>query len=1461
MAIELQGQYQALARKYRPQTFEDVVGQEHVINALMNSIEQQRIHHAYLLTGTRGIGKTTIARIIAKCLECENGITAHPHVNGESLCDTCKAIADGNFPDVIEIDGASQTKVDDTRQLLESTQYPPLKGRFKVYIIDEVHMLSQSSFNALLKTLEEPPAYVKFILATTDPQKIPVTVLSRCLQFQLKALTVNQISAQIAKIATKENISFENDAVNLLARAARGSMRDALSLCDQAVALGNGSITNDNVQAMLGTAGDGFVCSVLDLLKNPSATVQDTATVAVQPQKTLSDVLNEIRTISPNYRTLLNDLVLCFHDLALFQMIGYPQNINIFSIPQSTLTTYGPLFSSQALQLYYQIALQGIEEYKVSSDGATAFEMTILRMLAFTPEKKKDWIGEDNSVEVIYLNPVINSAVDGIVAGKIPAENNHSLNTIFTNETTGAVSTSVAANLKADGSVNSELVDKVASENITLNPDITSALVAEANAITNSRAILNKTGEEISLITETDKIKQNSDINVVTETAPDAQDLPSDTVTDHDVVVQTADTTNNDVSAPLSVNTDGKTIQSNSVEANSAFAQKSTLDNISISSAKASPAVEATDTVTVSNDEIPSVTDPNEINEFPVPDINPQSQVFSVNPQNSALDFGSTYGSKSEDLNVLIHGLETLNNQVVTNNSPHLGQYRKVLTNIITPKSTDSSIVPENEELQTNSSFTKLSSLRNNQELQDKFSLISDVSRYINHIYGVLKGYQTEAESLKEGKSKSSHIEGMSSIISDMTYGKNSNDSVNGAANDETPSITDSISKLPSFNENGEIVTSSSIAPDTNNTSEVKNEPSVQSVNDSSFDNTEVKSNVNNAETAPANDEPVYIGATGNLNPEAIKATNADNTNVAIENSVSDSSLVHVPSNSNKVTADDFTKVVQELSSDNSKDKKNEVKTDNNEILTPQVVELTPDELLRKAQEEALAQLQSNQSLNQKLKEEAATLNKNVDASNLPIDDNKSFIEDDKANLNAELPDAVSEGSVSSPIETTPATSNLNASTDNAATNATRTAAKNGIAESTDKELVIKVNDTLVSTDTVKVNSIAQSSVIGSAKVTNNNTKLTNTDDMRADTDLSKVQEFMSLTKALALELQKGSYTDSVPVIKAHTYSQSLNQAITETLNGQLGSNHNAVEGNSIGVFSNEFSSINENKVIETASTKPQVLGKHQSVLQDKTSTAQNTQISENNSVSSSSEVPSEYFYEIPVDAYESDIDPVDNSIVDESYDNDEFSEGSRVKGSDLKFDYIGANENSTNADGNPAKFRESTLKLIEEDQQFENKRLGRRLESCDFYDRVYKNDAWYQDIVKAGYNDGPVYSALCYTNRVVSPDDPYSWVLQISSDFQLLFISPEFHHNLRTKFSIEQEHPVELKIEKVQGIPRGCPEDLARHFYVKEIEDTRQKMSKDKNVSLLLEHLGEDIRTLNLSLYKQEDSKSLTKK
>ncbi len=368
-------QYQALARKYRPQSFDDVVGQEHVISALKNSIDQGRIHHAYLLTGTRGIGKTTIARIIAKCLECEEGITSNPHPDGEN-CSICKAITDGCFPDVIEIDGASQTKVDDTRVLLENTKYPPLQGRFKVYIIDEVHMLSGSSFNALLKTLEEPPAYVKFILATTDPQKIPATVLSRCLQFQLRALSVEQIASRIEEIATKENIQCEKEGAVVLARAARGSMRDALSLCDQAIALGNGAIKHSVVLSMLGSAGYGFISQVLELLKTNSTLK-------------LGEVLSSIREISPNYKNLLDELVQTFHDLALFQMIGGDKGLNVFSTPNNVLEAFAPCFSAKGLQLYYQICLQGLEEYKIAADGASAFEMTVLRLIAFTPEKKK----------------------------------------------------------------------------------------------------------------------------------------------------------------------------------------------------------------------------------------------------------------------------------------------------------------------------------------------------------------------------------------------------------------------------------------------------------------------------------------------------------------------------------------------------------------------------------------------------------------------------------------------------------------------------------------------------------------------------------------------------------------------------------------------------------------------------------------------------------------------------------------------------------------------------------------------------------------------------------------------------------------------------------------------------------------------------------------------------------------
>ena len=260
--------YQVLARKWRPKSFNELMGQEHVVTVLVNALTQQRLHHAYLFTGTRGVGKTTIARIFAKSLNCEQGVTATPC----GVCDACVDIDQGKFVDLLEIDAASRTKVDDTREILDNVQYAPTRGRYKVYLIDEVHMLSRSSFNALLKTLEEPPEHVKFILATTDPQKLPVTVLSRCLQFHLKALTVKQISDKITEILVKESVSFDDEAIALLAKAARGSMRDCLSLTDQCIAQGNGNIARSDVQQMLGGVDRDWVFKILiALLKQDSS--------------------------------------------------------------------------------------------------------------------------------------------------------------------------------------------------------------------------------------------------------------------------------------------------------------------------------------------------------------------------------------------------------------------------------------------------------------------------------------------------------------------------------------------------------------------------------------------------------------------------------------------------------------------------------------------------------------------------------------------------------------------------------------------------------------------------------------------------------------------------------------------------------------------------------------------------------------------------------------------------------------------------------------------------------------------------------------------------------------------------------------------------------------------------------------------------------------------------------------
>ncbi|GHE98389.1 DNA polymerase III subunit gamma/tau [Thalassotalea profundi] len=359
--------YQVLARKWRPKNFQELMGQEHVVTVLSNALSQQRLHHAYLFTGTRGVGKTTIARIFAKSLNCLEGVSATPC----GKCDVCQDIDLGRFVDLLEIDAASRTKVDDTREILDNVQYAPTRGRYKVYLIDEVHMLSRSSFNALLKTLEEPPEHVKFILATTDPQKLPITVLSRCLQFHLKALMVDQINSHLNTILTAENITFEPSAVLLLAKAARGSIRDSLSLTDQAIAQGQGHITLANVRQMLGGVDDNWVFKILiQLIKNDS--------------QSLMSLSQEIATYAPNYSRLLAELIQLLHQIALYQVVK-----THFDLPDEQaqlLIKFAEAMSPDDVQLYYQIALNGRKDLPYCADEKTAFEMVLLRLLAFKPQ-------------------------------------------------------------------------------------------------------------------------------------------------------------------------------------------------------------------------------------------------------------------------------------------------------------------------------------------------------------------------------------------------------------------------------------------------------------------------------------------------------------------------------------------------------------------------------------------------------------------------------------------------------------------------------------------------------------------------------------------------------------------------------------------------------------------------------------------------------------------------------------------------------------------------------------------------------------------------------------------------------------------------------------------------------------------------------------------------------------------
>ncbi|MEH6582890.1 MAG: DNA polymerase III subunit gamma/tau [Halioglobus sp.] len=358
--------YQVLARKWRPKSFREMVGQEHVLQALINGLDHDRLHHAFLFTGTRGVGKTTIARILAKCLNCEKGVTSEPC--GE--CSSCVEIAEGRSVDVWEIDAASRTKVEDTRELLENVQYAPTSARYKVYLIDEVHMLSTHSFNALLKTLEEPPPHVKFLLATTDPQKLPATVLSRCLQFNLKNMVPEQIVAHLSHVLDQEMVVHEEPALWLLGRAAEGSMRDALSLTDQAIAFGAGKLSEAEVRNMLGSVDISFVFELLE------------AVIAGQSTAALA-VVGQMSEHAPDFDNTLDELISLIHRVAIAQAV--PDAIDNSWGDAERVGKLATVITQEDAQLFYQVAINGKRDMGLATDPRSGFEMLVLRMIAFRP--------------------------------------------------------------------------------------------------------------------------------------------------------------------------------------------------------------------------------------------------------------------------------------------------------------------------------------------------------------------------------------------------------------------------------------------------------------------------------------------------------------------------------------------------------------------------------------------------------------------------------------------------------------------------------------------------------------------------------------------------------------------------------------------------------------------------------------------------------------------------------------------------------------------------------------------------------------------------------------------------------------------------------------------------------------------------------------------------------------------
>ena len=438
--------YQVLARKWRPSNFSEVAGQAHVLKSLINALDNERLHHAYLFTGTRGVGKTTLARILAKCLNCEEGVSSVPC----GKCDSCKEINEGRFIDLIEVDAASRTKVEDTRELLDNVQYAPSRGRFKVYLIDEVHMLSNHSFNALLKTLEEPPPHVKFLFATTDPQKLPITILSRCLQFNLKNLSPQLITEYLGSVLEKESLEFEDEALWQIAAAASGSMRDALTLVDQAISYCEGRVATDGVIEMLGVPPQK---QVYELLKG----------MASRSVSTILELIRDIAEQTPDYSHTLDSLLSTLHRVAIAQIEPKAVDNSYGDMPQ--ILELASLISAEDVQLYYQMGIKGREDLRLSAEVRTAVEMLLIRMLVFSPSYVEP-------TEILSPEADSESTSDTVVEPGAAAESEKKKNRVESNqepnqepgtEASESVAGDVAAEDEMESSANEQVIGSVES--------------------------------------------------------------------------------------------------------------------------------------------------------------------------------------------------------------------------------------------------------------------------------------------------------------------------------------------------------------------------------------------------------------------------------------------------------------------------------------------------------------------------------------------------------------------------------------------------------------------------------------------------------------------------------------------------------------------------------------------------------------------------------------------------------------------------------------------------------------------------------------------------------------------------------------------------------------------------------------------------------------------------------------